>query len=348
MGMAALVLVSAATAATIATDATQHFPGQYFDTRVRESLHRQVMDGWPGPAALLELWRDGGLDEESRVAVLVGGAAFHEPLLLPLYREALRSPSPRLRQAAAYGYRDLIGDRPVDVSGGIDDEAAEGLVRELDLIALTLRRRPLLEIWLQGALANEGRSFPGWIGITLQRPLVECMAAAEKLVGPHDLDLLIETLRLTEDLRTRIHLVKLIEAVTLSTFIVMPADDKQGWGRHVYDTAFGAVENAVARWSAGGCRVDGEAVLRSRMKAMGAGEADPFAVDGCGLWLGVLEEGDPRWWMLAARRLYDCGGPWVELSALDPGTDRDRDLRKRLLKWYEPLLARPGRPVGRR
>lgn len=340
MSVATIVLVSVLGVTTVPEEAATWFPGDYFNSRVREGLHRQVLVGWPRPSELLHMWRSQELGEEARVSLLIGGAAFHDPLLLPAYREAIASPSQRLRQAAVYGYRDLIADRLPDVRGGVDDRASKLLGEEIGLVSFTLRRRSLIELWLHAALFREGRGFSGWEGITLQRPAADCLAAMERLVGPEDLSLLIQTLRLSEDLSTRINLLKLIEAVSLSRFIVRPEDQKQGWGTHVYDQAFAALEGSVSRWERAGCPVDGEAVLRSNLEAMGGSGVDPLAAEGCGLWLGVLELGDPRWWMLAARRLYACGGPPADLSALNPGRQRDRDRRQQLIEWFKPL--RPG------
>lgn len=337
MGVAVILLATAIGGAAVPTEGVARFPGAYFDSRVREPLHREVMASWPGPSALLELWRSGELDEEARVSLLVGGAAFHDPLLLPAYREGVASPSARVRQAAAYGYRDLIADRRPDVRAGVDDRASALLAEEIGLVELTLRSRPLIQLWLQSALAQEGRGFEEWPGITLQRPVGDCLLAVERLVGPEDLELLLGAMRLSREPAVRINLLKLVEAVSLSRFIVKPKGDKQGWGSHVYDQAFAALEGSISRWAAGGCTVDGERVLRSNLEAMGASGVDPLAPEGCGLWLGVLEQGEPRWWMLAARRLYACGGPLVELSALNPDGESDRELRKRLLEWFKPL-----------
>jgi hypothetical protein len=339
MGLAMILLASAVGAATVSTDAVAWFPGDYFDSRVRKALHREVMNSWPGPSELLRRWRSGDLDEDARVSLLVGGAAFHDPLLLPAYLEAVTSPSQRVRQAAVYGYRDLMADSLPDVRAGIDDHSAALLGEEMDWVSRTLRRRSLLELWLQSVLAHEGKSLPGWFGVTLERPVGDCFAAIEKLVGVEDLDLLVTTYRLSEDLGTRISLIKLVEAVSLSRFIVLPEGGRKGWGSQVFKTAENALDAALGRWSTDGCFVDGERVVRGNLATMGVTVADPLSAEACLLWINVLERGYPQWWMLASRRLYACGGPWLELSALDPDSEQNRAMRLEILRWFQPLKA---------
>ena len=63
---------------------------------------------------------------------------------------------------------------------------------------------------------------------------------------------------------------------------------------------------------------------------------DPFGSNACGLWLAILRRDVPRWWPLAARRLYACGGPWYELSSLNPESGHNMQLRRQLSAWYKP------------
>jgi hypothetical protein len=52
--------------------------------------------------------------------------------------------------------------------------------------------------------------------------------------------------------------------------------------------------------------------------------------------------------MLASKRLYACGGPWIGLSALDPDNDANEARRASLLEWFHPLtvagMPRPKSP----
>lgn len=343
MGVLSVLLASALGASVVSSEEAQWFPGDYFHSRARESLQRRVMTSWPGPTALVGLWRADELDEDDRVSLLLGAAAYRDPQLLPLYRRALASGSQRLRQAAAYGYRDLLADQLPDVRGGIDDRAVALLDEEMALVAWTLDRRSLLELWLQAALANEGSGLPGWEGITLTRPLGVCLKAVEAVAGMGDLELLVAAVEASGDIALRTNLLKLIEGLTLSRFLVMPGDRTTGWGPHVFDDALGELATAVRRWEAAGCRVDDAAVLRSNLAGLGVSGVEPLAAEGCLLWVGVLERGHPRWWMLASRRLYACGGPWLPLSAMDAQSPANTARRQELLDWHRPLVLGGGR-----
>jgi hypothetical protein len=333
-----LLLVSMMGASAVSSEAVRWFPGDFYQSRVRVGFQSAVMESWPGPSQLLQLWNDGQLDEPDRVSLLLGGAAFHDPVLLPAYREAMVSPSQRVRQAAVYGYRDLLADSLPDVRGVISDEDAGRLANEVRWVERTLSRRTLVELWLQSLLAHEELGLPGWDGVTLQRQTSVCLQAVEQLVGIEDLDLLLTAYDISGDFATRIGLLKLVEAVTLSRFLVIPKGGSKGWGRQVFTNAMDALAAARRKWSRGGCSVDGETVLIDNLRSLGVSGVDPLAADGCGVWLGVLDRGFPRWWMLASRRLYACGGPSVEISALEPDSDSGRELRNRLLEWYRPLL----------
>jgi hypothetical protein len=346
MGVTELLLVSMLGGSVFSSAGIQHFPGSYFDSRVRVPYQRNVMAGWPGPGRLLEIWGGGDLSEDERVAWLLGAPVFHDPSLLPAYSEAVLAESQRLRQAAAYGYRDLIADRLPDVTGGINDETARLFHQEILLTIRALRRNSLPEIWLQSALAHDGASFPGWVGLHLNRPRSDCFRAVERLVDVGDLGLLVEAYRLSVDQGARISLLKLIEATSLSRFIIKPSGDKSGWGAYIYDDALAALDKALRQWSPGGCAVDGEVVLLRNLKKIGVGEGELRTWGSQELWLDILKRGFPRWWKLAARRLYESGGPWYELSALDADGARNQTERDALLRWFTPPPPRrqPRRP----
>lgn len=348
MFVTSLLMVSFMGASAVTSEATRWFPGDYFNTRVRGGFQAEVMESWPGPGQLLMLWKDGELDEAGQVSLLLGGAAFHDPLLLPAYRDAMTSSSVRVRQAAVYGYRDLLADLLPDVQGGISDEVSALLGEEMDLVAQTLSQRSLLEMWLQALLNLEGINLPGWSGVTLRRPSDVCLQAVERLADVEDLSLLLVAYDLSTDFATRINLLKLVEGVTLSRFLVMPDDPKEGWGPHVYRNAIGAMANARRRWTREGCVVNGEDVLVQNLAAMGVTGIDPLSIAGCGVWLGVLDQGAPQWWAMATRRLYECGGPWLEIQALAPEREPGPSHRTRLLEWYRPLMPKGRRQAPRR
>ena len=103
MVVTTVVLMAALSGSAFSPGAVMDFPGRYFDTRVRENFQRYVKASWPGPTELMRLWSDRDLSEEQRVALLLGGAVYHDPVMLPAYRAAIESKSQRLRQAATYG-----------------------------------------------------------------------------------------------------------------------------------------------------------------------------------------------------------------------------------------------------
>ncbi|MFC2144310.1 hypothetical protein ACFLQM_01345 [Acidobacteriota bacterium] len=345
MAVTTMVLMAALSGSVLSPGAVTDFPGGYFDTRVRESFQRHVMASWPGPTELMRLWRDGDLSQEQRVALLLGGAVYHDPLMLSAYREALESDSLRVRQAAIYGYRDLIGDRLPNVDVTIDEKALTKLAGEMRWVQRTLSRQPLLAMWLQSALANEGTSLPGYIGVNLMRSTNDCFGAAERLVDIGDLDLLVTAYEQSQDMGSRIALLKLIESVSVSRFLMIPRGPKTGWGKEVFESAQRNLDIRVGRWRSNRCQLDGEEILLQNLRSIGAKNNDPLGPSAVRLWLAVLESENSRWWALAARRLYACGGPWMEFSVLYPDSERNRERRDQLVEWYEPLLA-PNRGQG--
>jgi len=327
----------------------QWFPGSYFDSRGRLPMQRRALSRWPGPEELMRMWKEETLSEKQRVALLLGGAAFHDPVLLPAYREAVDSTSERVRQAGIYGYYDLVADRRPDVNREIDDPTAARVAEEMDAVADTLRRNPLLSLWLQTLLVGEGSTFPGWQGVVLKRSGRDSLRAAERLAGAEDLDLLVRAFQLSENQSNRIGLTMLIEAVSLSRFIELPTNPRDAWGQENFTNGILRLEATLPSWYGVGCAVDGEKVLRRNLRAMGVVNLDPFSPEACEMWITVLTQGLPRWWMLAAKRLYACGAPWYELSALNPDREQNRVAREFLVNWYQPppVKTPPPRPSPR-
>jgi hypothetical protein len=322
----------------------RYFPGSYFDDVARERLQRRAMVRWPGPSELRLMWREGDLEQYQQIPLLLGAAAHHDASLLEIYREAVLSDSPRLRQAGAYGYRDLIGDALPNVARGVDDGAAQRLAAEMDAVQLTLGSHSLVEMWLHAALRDEERSLPGYHGILQRRPSDACFRAVERLMGPEDLEVLIRAYRTSEDLANRIPLLKLIEALTLNQFIVMPIGDRKGWGPEVYQDGLHLLDVWLVEQVDQRCDLDYGPVVSASLSKMGAIGVSPLEPEACGVWGLVLSQGDPRWWATASRRLYECGGPWMELSVLQASSDENRSLRNSLMKWFGLRDIAPRRP----
>jgi hypothetical protein len=194
----------------------------------------------------MALWREGGLDEPAQVSLLLGGAVFHDPVLLPAYREAVTSELPRVRQAAIYGYRDLLADNLPDVRGGVNDGDAAQLGEEMEWVMRTIARRSMLELWLQALLAHDGLALPGWRGVTLERQPTVSLRAVEQLVFVEDLNLLLEAYDISQDYSTRVNLLKLVEAISLR--VGVGRSSKRPWP--VWRAPVDSGPPADARWTA--------------------------------------------------------------------------------------------------
>ncbi len=336
MAVTAVVLMAALSGSVLSAGSVTYFPGGYFDTHGRENFQRHVKASWPGPTELMRLWRDGDLSQEQKVALLLGGAVYHDPVMLPAYQAALKSESQRLRQAAIYGYRDLIGDRPPNVNVAIDEEILKAIAGEMRWVERTIRRHSLLAMWLQSALIQEGASLPDYIGVNLIRAPNDCFRAAERLFEVGDLDLLVTAYEHSQVTNSRLALLRLIEAASMSRFLRIPKGRNAGWGTEVFDSAFRNLDGMVRRWKNSNCQLDGEAILYQNLRSLGARNADPLGPNSVRLWLTVLEGGNSRWWALAARRLYASGGPWYEFSVLRPDTKDNQRRKEELSSWYRP------------
>jgi len=346
--MTASLLMTAALAAAIpgfGAPEVRFFPGSYFDTVARYPIQARALRSWPGPAGLSRLWFDEELDESSRVVLLLGAAAFHDPQMLPVYRDAVERPSQRLRQAAAWGYRDLIGDRLPDLRRPIDDRTARMLAGEMQAVEATLRRQPLPAFWLQALLAVEERSLPGYAGVVLQRGRGDALRALDRLVEPADLTLLVRAYEASGRDETRIGIVRLVEGLALEKFVEKPTGPRAGWGTKTYRRAMEAFEEWVDRRAGPGCRIDEAEVVRSQMAALGLPwVGDPFGAEACGAWQQVLLHGLDTWWSTAAEQLYRCGAPPARVSNLQVEDDPARRAREQVLEFYglRPTASRGG------
>lgn len=336
MSVAAVVVV----ATNFTSPEITHFPGRFFDTTAKMQLQRRAMEKWPGPSQMVAVWEKEEIRPHDRVAILLGCAASHDPVLLPLYREAVVARNPLVRMAAAYGYRDLIGDGLPNVAGGVDLEMGHVLAKEIDLVAMTLQTRSLVEFWLQAALMAEGSSLPGWSGVTLTRQSGTCFNALDKIVDFEDFGALAMAWRQTENRRLRFGLIPLLEAVTLQRFFVKPTDERAGWGTKQVDEALEAADVFIAIWLDHRCTTDPGKILAVSLRPLGVSDVDPMSPEVWDLWIAVLERGTPPWRMMAARRLYQLGGRWSALSASRAESPAQVKLRDEIMGWY--LRSAPG------
>lgn len=330
--MTGLILAAAMTLSPtmLASPETRSFGTEYYDSVVRGQFRQRVMVAWPGPSGLKQLWESGTLTRGQKTTLLLGGAAFHDPQLLPLYREALLAPNPRLRQAAAYGYRDLIGDEVPNVRGGVTPQMARALVGELDAVSRTVQRATLIEMWLASALTNDGHPFKDWEGITFKRPSAMCVKAVERLAEVEDLERIVRAFEFSQSRTTRISLMRLIEGLSMSRFFVMPHGQNSGWGPRLYDEAFERLE----QWLIQNCDLEATRIMENVFADLGVRGMDPTSSMACDAWLQILDKGPSSTWAVAADRLYRCGGPATSLSMIRVDSDANRDARNQLKAWY--------------
>lgn len=335
MSIAAVILGSS----SFAAPEVSYFPGSYFEARAKATLQRRAMERWPGSSQIVGRWRSGDLKHPEKMAILLGASASHDPILLPLYREAVTSANDRMRMAAAYGYRDLLGDGLPDVTGGVELADAELLAREMDMVARTLRERPLVEFWLQGALMSDGASMPGWRGLVFNRAQGICFRAVEKILIFDDVSYLATAYRHAVRKRTKISLMRLLEAVALQKFFTKPNNPQAGWGSKDMDDALAAADAFVDYWIDVRCTTDPDLILSSSLKTMGVSDVQPLAPSSYDVWLRVLKHGAVAWHMMAARQLYNLGGRWSQLSSLQAEAQPQIKARDELILWYRLLPA---------
>lgn len=335
-----ITLLTVLVAGTIAVPSElRFFPGPYFDAEAREHLQQRALRAWPPPRELLELWNGGTLDEPRRVALLLGAAAFHDPVMLPAYREGLLDGSPAVRRAAAYGYRDLLGDGLPNVVDGVPEEEAARIAAEVEAVARSLRRGTLLDLWLASALRTDEVEYPQWRGAILVRPLSVAVRAASIVARAEDVPAVVAAYRRAQSTQARAQLLRLVEALSLRRFLIGPGGRRAVWTMDLYREAFDRAD----AWLAGMCRNDDpRETLRASFAEMGLTDLDPFAGEACDAWWAVLERGAPPWWSTAAQQLYRCGAPYVELEVLQAESPRNRKRREILTGWRAQRLEELG------
>jgi hypothetical protein len=309
--------------------AVDAFPAAHFTQDHAWRVCRQALTVWPGPTGLVQEWQSGKLKERQKVALLLGGAAFHNRQLIPVYMEAVRDPAQRVRKAAAYGFRALIGDLPPPVTSRINDQQAELLRGEMAAMYTTLCRHPLVTMWLASALHAEGTTWPGWSGVLLHRRPIYCFQAIEKVVEPEDLDHLLVAFYMFENDQHRTSMARLIEGVTLQKLFKKPKIG-QGWGPELYAEAVAKLE----AWAAASCGQDYEQRLTASVEALGVHGVEPLHPDACGMWQQILLKGEPSWWLLASKQLYLCGAPVADISILRAESKESKQQREMLIEFY--------------
>jgi hypothetical protein len=325
---------------TVSVGFVSSFGAGRWDQAADRRLHELVLTRWPSPQALLELWDGGELDPGQQVSLLLGGSAFHDPVLLPAYLEALDSGRPVVRRAAHHGYRNLIGDLTPRPGQDLDDEGLEALRREMRAMQQGLRTGSLVDLWLESLLRHESKSMDRWHGVALNRSPVHCLRSLDRLIHPEDLPELITAFELSTDDLVRQSLMRLIEGTGLQRFVVRPAGERSGWGMKVYREAIERLEYRLAF----SCRRDAESWIVDGLRAAGARGARPNTARACGVWRELIRRPYGPWGRTVAQQLYACGAPPIDLSILSARSPSEQQRVERLDRWF-PDGGPPGRPT---
>jgi hypothetical protein len=203
----------------------------------------------PGPQQLVARWTAGQLNAAEKVAVLLGGAAFHDTALLRIYDEASRDPDRRVLQAAVAGFFALIGDDP-PLPSTVADTAAER-ERFSDLVrsfGWALRSKPLVGIWVDSFAAGRGHPISG--RFALRRSGEQCLRAIREIARPEDLPEVLALWPLLVSDGDRVGVMRTLEMITLQKLVDEPEDPAKPRGAWLTRAGLARVD----AWVAGTCR----------------------------------------------------------------------------------------------
>jgi hypothetical protein len=302
----------------------------------------------PGPQQIVARWEAGTLNAAEKVAALLGGAAFHDAALLPIYRHAARDPDPRVLRAGVVGFFALIGDQP-PVPSAVGGAASER-DRFADLagkLAWALRTGPLVRVWVDSYAAARGVS-PGG-RFALRRTRETCMAAIRSIARPEDLPELLALWPLLDNQNDRVSLMRTIEIVTLQKLVNAPVDPSKPRGEMFIRGGLAMID----AWVAGLCRpVNGLTQVRlafERNRLVAPGE--PLVPEA---WFKLMRLGYAPFLPLAVEHLADLTGTWVSSDRHNLHGPQNNNARKALAEvlpvssGQAPQQQRPGRVARKR
>jgi|YNPBryunderm2012_1023409.scaffolds.fasta_scaffold11490_2 hypothetical protein len=304
---------------------------------IQRDSEQEMRSHGPGPQQLAARWARGGLSERDQLALLLGGASYHHPSLLPVYAQALRSPSLTVRQAAAVGLAWLLGDRPAAPQSIPDTaETWQRLGAFADALVEASRTRSLVGIWIDSYLHGSGLLRPA--GLVLAREPSRCLEAIDEIATPGDLPELLALWPLLPAPRDRYAVLRTLERIMVARLVAAPAGPRRSWGTWVYESGAEIVDTFVAQRCS---TVDGWEVARRNAIAVARHD------DGCGgcrpePWLKLLEVSYPPVWALALEVLPAFGAPVVLYQRGQlPGGDKAPSL-ERVLGYFEVRANAPG------
>lgn len=310
---------------------------------IQRDSEQEMRSRGPGPQQLAARWASGGLLEIDQLALLLSGASYHHPSLLPAYAQALRSPSLRVRQAAAVGMAWLLGET-APAPGSIPDtvETWQRIGGFADALVEASRARSLVGIWIDSYL--HARGLPRRPGLVLKREPSHCLQAIAQIAGPADLPELLALWPLLDLPGDRYAVLRVLEMVMVARLVASPGGERAGWGAWVYESGAEIVDAFVAQR----CRaVDGWEV--ARRSAIALARLD----DGCGgctpgPWLRLLEMSYPPVWAVALEVLPAFGAPFIRFERGDLQSGGKALSLERLLAYFEVQANAPGGRLQRR
>jgi len=301
---------------------------------IQREVAEELLTRGPGPGQLLQRFLANQLDGDQRVAVLLGGCHYHDPLLLPLYQAAFEKGNVKEKLAGAVGFFQLVGLAPPPPSSipatGAHWQALAQRAREL---AAATRERPLSRLWARSYLQAIGVEQAG--GFAFRAKPEECLEALARIAQPEDLPEVLALWPLARP-QDRSRLVRLLEALTLSELVPRPPNPQGPTGPWLMETAVNTVEVFVASL----CRPpDGWEGFWRKAAALGGGDVK------AGL-LRVLKHPYPPAWPLAAYHLQGFGAPAVLFDRTRPDNPANKEQAARVRQAFQAKPLEQPRPAG--
>jgi hypothetical protein len=295
-----------------------------------------MLGAGPGPGQLAARFSGGELDEAHRVAILLCGAHFHDPVLLPAYAEAFRSSSERERVAAAVGIAILMGDpAPLPVIVPDAPEYWQAMERAALEIHEASRSRTLVGIWVDSYLVARGLQ-PFRPGLVIPRGREGCLRAIREVARPPDLNEVAALWPLLDDLAEQLSVIRTIELITGRPIVQEPRGQRVPRGEFLHRSAV----NSVEFWVQGHCRtVDGLAAFEDFLaRGHGTGRVEAL--------LAVLRLRHAVAWPSAMDELVPFGAPAVYFDRQRPGSPGNEE-SVRQVRNYFPISWRAVREQER-
>lgn len=299
---------------------------------IRSEAGTALRTSGPGPQQLAARWRAGTLSQEERVAVLLAGATYHDPALLPAYADALRSSDFRERQAAMVGVSWFLGLPAPDPTSLADDRAqSEAQARLVDLLVAETRSQSLVSILLDSYVASVGG--PAGPGLALRlRPDV-CLRAIREIAGPEDLREVVALWPLLATESDRRAFLGTVEMLTLQNHFAAPKDPKAASTKDRWMAALRQVD----AWVGAQCSsVDGVRVLRATLAAVAKSSGREMSqAEAC---YEVYKMKHPPAWPTLAAYVEAFGAPAVELDRQRPDNPKNEETMGKMMNRLRDRL----------